>query len=192
MHSIRLSLCAISVFPLALLASCGSSSEEPAPAAVKRVFLTSVRYDGNRGGLTGADANCATAATSAALGGTWKAFLSTSAVNAIDRITEVGPWYRVDGTTKVFNNKTSMTIDALASITDENGGAGITHVWTGTAQNGTAATNHCTDWTDGTGGSNGEVGLSTGVAGDAAVGNWADAAQTAACNGARHLYCIEQ
>src|SRR5207248_2675590 len=42
----------------------------------KRVFVTSVMYDGNLGGLAGADAKCQARATAASLSGTYKAWLS--------------------------------------------------------------------------------------------------------------------
>ncbi len=61
----------------------------------KRIFVTSTLYSGNLGGLSGADAKCLTAAQSVNLPGTWKAWLSSSTINAIDRIAEVGPWYFV-------------------------------------------------------------------------------------------------
>ena len=40
-----------------------------------RVFVTSMKYDGNLGGLLGADGQCQTLADAAGLGGTWLAWL---------------------------------------------------------------------------------------------------------------------
>src|SRR6185369_12741517 len=63
--------------------------------AIRRESKNQNGYGGNLGGLTGADAIC-TRIAEAALAGSgakgWKAFLSTSKENAIDRIGK-GPWY---------------------------------------------------------------------------------------------------
>ena len=62
-------------------------------------FLTS-RNIGNGadlGGLAGADAHCQMLAEAAGAGGrTWRAYMSTSTVNARDRIGQ-GPWYNFQG-----------------------------------------------------------------------------------------------
>jgi hypothetical protein len=60
-------------------------------------FITSRTGSGNLGGLTGADATCQALATAVGAGGkTWAAYLSTSTVNAKDRI-GTGPWYNAKG-----------------------------------------------------------------------------------------------
>jgi hypothetical protein len=63
--------------------------------AVRRESKNQNGFGGNLGGLTGADAIC-TRIAEASLAGSgakgWKAFLSTSTENAIDRIGK-GPWY---------------------------------------------------------------------------------------------------
>ena len=62
-------------------------------------FVTSVNIGkgANLGGLAGADAHCQSLAETAGAGGrTWRAYLSTSTVNARDRIGK-GPWYNVKG-----------------------------------------------------------------------------------------------
>jgi len=63
--------------------------------AIRRESKNQNGYGGNLGGLAGADAIC-TRIAEAALPGSgakgWKAFLSTSTVNAIERI-GMGPWY---------------------------------------------------------------------------------------------------
>ncbi|MDD5606391.1 MAG: hypothetical protein PHN37_00800 [Candidatus Pacebacteria bacterium] len=57
-----------------------------ADAFPKRVFVTSNNYRGNLGGLSGADNICNQLANTAGLGGTWRAWVSTSTVDAKDRI----------------------------------------------------------------------------------------------------------
>lgn len=44
--------------------------------SAKRIFLTSITYQGNLGGVTGADTLCQGRATARSLGGTWKALIS--------------------------------------------------------------------------------------------------------------------
>ena len=94
----------------------------------KRVFVTSVAYNGNLGQLSGADAKCQAHADAASLGGAWKALISGSSTSAKQRIeynwetlvnmkgfpiaksvitygaaneavkTGMGPWFSYDGT----------------------------------------------------------------------------------------------
>ena len=58
----------------------------PTAAQQSRVFATSTTYDGNLGGPSGAAQKCADRAAAGGLGGSWVAFLSTSAVDAKDRL----------------------------------------------------------------------------------------------------------
>jgi len=51
-----------------------------------RIFITSSTYTGALGGLSGADAKCDTLANAAGWGTGWTAVLSSSSVNAIDRV----------------------------------------------------------------------------------------------------------
>ena len=66
--------------------------------------------------MPGADAKCQLAADSQLLGGTFKAWISTTSGNAIDRIADVGPWVLVDNATKVFNNKANLQTVPLSAI----------------------------------------------------------------------------
>ena len=61
------------------------------------VFTTSTTQTPALGGLSGADALCAQRAAAAKLPGTYKAWLSTSTVNAIDRLGSASGWVRTDG-----------------------------------------------------------------------------------------------
>lgn len=61
------------------------------------VFVTSSTFDGNLGGVAGADMKCATAATQAGLPGTYKAWLATSGAGAATRLSGARGWVRVDG-----------------------------------------------------------------------------------------------
>ena len=79
-----------------LLGSVTAASGQDAPMSF---FLTSVNpgQGANLGGLEGADAYCTSLAEAVGVTGqTWRAYLSTSAVDARDRIGD-GPWYNVSG-----------------------------------------------------------------------------------------------
>ena len=81
---------------LALILSAGAAQAQDTSMSF---FVTSAGPgDGaNLGGLEGADAHCQTLASAAgASGKTWRAYLSTSAVNARDRIGD-GPWHNAKG-----------------------------------------------------------------------------------------------
>jgi hypothetical protein len=184
-----------------VLTSCGGADgsrpqpdagvRDAAPAR-KRIFATSTRHNGDlktagggATGLEGADNLCRTAATGGGLGGSWKAWLSDSSTNAIDRIADVGPWYALDGKL-VFNNKAGLATTPVNAIrVDQNGNAWGGEVWTGTSVGGSKSGSCCLDWT------------STDSAGvDATIGssgyNWTDTAWTRICSNKCFLYCIEQ
>jgi len=112
----------------------------------------------NLGGLEGADAICQRLAEAAgSTGKTWRAYLSTSTVNARDRIGS-GPWHNAAGVL-IANNVDELHSDANA-INKENGltesGAVVPgrgdepnqhDILTGTNADGTANENTCGDWT---------------------------------------------
>ncbi len=71
--------------------------DEPYPTGAKFVFASSQTYQGNLGGLAGADAKCQGLAADAGLSGTFRAYLSdlTDAgvpIVALQRFTGDGPW----------------------------------------------------------------------------------------------------
>lgn len=129
-----------------------TTGDAGAPAPPKRVFVTSKVFTADLGGVAGADAKCATAAQAAMLGGTWKAWISSSTTSAIDRIADVGPWYLVDGKRRVFNNKANLLTAPLAPISLDEMGHDWTQsyygAWTGTTDQGTSdGSDDCLDWT---------------------------------------------
>ena len=127
-------------------------------------FITSTGGgDGaNLGGLDGADALCQRLADAAGVGNkTWHAYLSTTEVNARDRI-GAGPWFNAHGML-IANNVDELHSDANG-ITKETGltesgqvvkGRGDQpnehDILTGSNADGTASEHTCGDWT-----SNGE------------------------------------
>ncbi|MCX7305121.1 MAG: hypothetical protein NTV73_12420 [Hyphomicrobiales bacterium] len=124
-------------------------------------FITSTGLGkgANLGGLDGADAHCASLAEAAGVTGkTWRAYLSTSAVDAKDRI-GAGPWYNAKGD-KIADDVASLHSDAN-KISKETGltekgeqvpGRGDKpnehDILTGTMADGTKAVDQtCGDWT---------------------------------------------
>lgn len=71
-----------------------SATFSPAPNIV---FVTSTKHDAALGGLAGADDICKGRAQAAGLPGTYRAWLSTSTVNAKDRLGSASGWVRTDG-----------------------------------------------------------------------------------------------
>lgn len=123
--------------------------------SAKRLFVTSRKYQGSltlagnaATGLEGGDNLCQYHADEAGLGGKWVAWLSTSSVDAIDRIPDVGPWYFVDQCTEVFASKAAISIEGpkVEIRADEHGAQQIRSAWTGTDRYGKRDYWHCSDW----------------------------------------------
>src|SRR5215475_15549715 len=87
---------ATAVVAILLISSLVLFAQTPAPNM--SFFVTSANpKGGNLGGLAGADAVCQSLARAAGAGGkTWRAYLSTSTVDAKTRIGN-GPWYNFKG-----------------------------------------------------------------------------------------------
>lgn len=154
----------------------------PPPNAI--VFVSSTTYQGNDIQTPiGGDSFCTTVAGAAGFGGIWGAWLSNGTFDAIDRINDVGPWYRFDGT-EVFANLAAITSGPAVPITqDEHGNdLGNVEVWTGTAADGTSQGDDCGNWT--TNGGQGHYGVSS-----ATDATWT-ASTSGNCSGQRHLYCF--
>ncbi len=151
---------------------------EPFAQAGKVVFVTSRSGTGQlsgwtdaggREGIAAGDAICQAAATRAGLprASSFKAFLSDTSRNAVDRLTTDGPWIRVDGA-PVAGNRAALASGALfAPISvDENGrpvgglNDPVSHwtAWTGTGERGLSTGRHCGDWKAGSG-ALGEIGV---------------------------------
>ena len=121
------------------------------------VFATSQKwFGGNFGGLEGADAWCNDLADEAGLEGEYVAWLSTSEVDAIDRLQGAQGWIRVDGLPFVDSVKDLANGDILYPLrTDEYGqyaGNSFEHAITGTDGQGRLANPedpkwNCYDWT---------------------------------------------
>jgi|GEM_PF-2868827 len=172
---------------------------------VKRVFATSQLWKGNLGGLNGADAKCQAAADNAGLGGTWKAWLSTSTVDAKDRITdgmyvrarEVRVWGGCWCSSIIASNKAQLLDGGLDnSISRTEFGVAVSGtVNTCTDSDGTASTgafmNYCSDWTSGSSSSCIIYGRSSST--DHTWSGFPNSCSpTYRCGTSRHVYCFEQ
>ncbi|MBZ0231777.1 MAG: DUF1554 domain-containing protein [Deltaproteobacteria bacterium] len=108
--------------------------------------------------LANADAACMAEAAAAGLPGTYRAWLSSSTVDAKDRLGTARGWVRVDGQPVADRVEDIVAGNLIAPIrllaTGEPAtlnGAGHTVVLTGTQADGTHAPTTCSDWTSGGG-----------------------------------------
>jgi hypothetical protein len=156
---------------------------------VVQVFVTSDTFNGNLGGLDGADTKCTDAASAAGLGGNWTAWLSDNSTNAGTRIAD-GEYQLLDGTVVANNldDLTDGTLDAGINL-DEEEIAVTTNpdVWTGTDAGGThlAGFGDCTSWSTTDNAVRGRIGRSTR---DDAF--WTDVGGGNPCDSTRRLYCF--
>lgn len=131
--------------------------EAEAGPAFKRVFISSEKTQSNFGGLSAADSICQTAATGAGLGGSWKAWLSTTTTSAASRLTHASvPYQLVDGTTVASSwsslvsgtpLKNAIDLDEHGIFVPFNDSSEFGFTWTGTAADGTSSSFTCSDWT---------------------------------------------
>ena len=156
------------------------------PEASMSFFVTSANpgSGGDLGGLEGADAHCESLAAAVGAGGkTWRAYLSTSTVNAKDRIGR-GPWYNAMGV-KIADSVADLHSDnneisaetALnekgAQVNFIGGPQPLQHdILTGTNADGTAAAMTCNNWTDSTANSTAMVGHHDRMGRNPGVNSW--------------------
>ena len=114
----------------------------------KRLFVTRETYDANFGPNPNGTYKCQTAADAAGIGGVWKAWLATPSSGAAPTFKDVGPWYSMNGTTKIFNNPANLGGFPLSPIILDQFGVPVpsdSTVWTGlTVGNQSAST--CYTW----------------------------------------------
>lgn len=161
------------------------------------VFVTSTEHDGDLGGLAGGDQICNSRAAAAGMRGrTFVAWLSTSSVDARDRLSEppagrlgqVDGWVRTDG---------AFVAASIADLTDGNISGLIDrdefgaqqedqNVWTGTTFDGKALESDCSNWTTASASFFARVGYTGGLI----DGDWTNVASQN-CNLTARLYCFE-
>jgi hypothetical protein len=160
------------------------------PVPRRRVmFVTSQQFDGNLGGVEGADAKCQAAADAvpSLAGKTFRAWISVAqGSEPASTFTSDGMFVRVDG--KVVADSFSDLRDTVLSSTllDENGDAPPALTWTATDENGMFYGPDCSGWTDSSPGENG-------IHGDTSLAQWYwSAYDYATCDTPAALYCVEQ
>ena len=178
----------------------GQCRTEPSTTGDCLVFLTSGNYQGNLGGLAGADAICQELAQAAGLKGIFKAWLSDSKQSAAERLTHSSVPY-IDTRGQLVANdwadltdgslQRPITIDEKQHDWSDNCDlfAYVMSVWTATRTDGSAEGPSCTDWTDG-----GEAWAAHGLYcyGSQA---WTDPSVVGTqhgCAGELSLYCVQQ
>ena len=113
--------------------------------------MTSATYNGNLGGLAGADAKCDERAAEAGWPGTYRAWLSDSTYSPSTRfVRNPGPYQLVNGTTIATNwaDLTDATLAAAINVTEKGDAAAPDFVWSNTKPDGGGAGNvHCQNWT---------------------------------------------
>ncbi|MDB4944802.1 MAG: hypothetical protein JWP97_4336 [Labilithrix sp.] len=178
-------------------ASSSGASSSGSSGGVKLFFTTRAVFTGALGGLSGADAKCDEEARAAGLGGSFRAWLSTSTVAAKTRITG-GPWVFRNAETAFHASSAGVSPDDFPRY-DARGGDLLfdpqLEVWTGTGDFGLldAGNATCLDWTSSAASQLGSFGTlgSIGV-------RWTHVAPFAndppgrACSQTLRLYCFEQ
>lgn len=158
-----------------------------------RAFITSTTFNGNLGGLGGADRKCQDAADAAGIQGAFRAWLSTSTVDAQDQVAHSIDEYITMNGALIANHFNDLTNNSIATSINRdefnNAVADETPAWTGTTgtglKSGTGA--FCGDWTSASSGSTGAVGRTGALHLDQ---TWTHYGVTA-CSNARRLYCVE-
>jgi hypothetical protein len=180
---------------------------DPTGTVVKRAFVTTpLSQSTNRGGVATFDADCNSRASSAALGGTWKAIMSGQGDDesqwAVNRIGY--NWTtlrRIDGLDIVLaGNIWSTSVSNLLnpiSIRETGTTISTSYVKTGTTAQGVAYTTdssgQCTGWTSVNGSSyNGSSGMTS--ANWVANGEYGNSGSHPSCSNyaVNYIYCIEQ
>jgi hypothetical protein len=157
----------------------------------KKVFVSSVTYNGNLGGISGADSKCQSLADAASLGGTYKAWLADSTGSDPDsNFTKSAVPYRMVDGTRVADNWTDLTDNILQTgiVLDENGAERLSQeVWTNSYGTGNhRSTADCSDWTTNSIVVDGRFGISGPIS-----QMWTDE-NFDGCGTGRRLYCFEQ
>ena len=166
----------------------GSLAGTDAGVSEWRIFVTETVQNANFGGLDGADQLCATQASEAGLEGEFKAWLSTSSVSVLDRLTHAdGPYVLVEGT-RIANDWSDLVDRSiLAPINrDANGARRTGDTWTGTLATGVSdPDDDCVGFTSGSAGVArcGQTGATSAA--------WTENI-TPPCSTPLRLYCIEQ
>ncbi len=152
---------------------------------IKSVFVTSTAYDGNLGGISGADAKCQARAgvgidaRNLASGNYW-AFLATGSQDPFSMLPEAA-FVRPDGVIVAGSKAALNPTSILESISvTENNEARYDYVWTGPGSS-------CLDWTNADFPNSGTIGISW----QADNSTWFNFTNNF-CDSSYSLYCFQQ
>jgi len=206
---------------LAVLAVGVGVALAQAPAPNMSFFVTSTNpgKGGNLGGLAGADAHCQALAQAVGAGGkTWRAYLSTSTVDAKSRIGN-GPWYnfkgeliaqnvadlhtadknKISGTTALTEKGTLPNYLKVVDGKPAPAAQPLQHdILTGTNEDGTKNADTCNNWTVGDASAKAMLGHADRLGRNAGLNSWnaihasqgCGLEQLAPTGGAGMLYCF--
>jgi hypothetical protein len=158
----------------------------------KRIFTSTLRYDGNLGGLASADALCDQLAQDASLGGTFQAWLGVGSSGPAERTERQGKPYQTTTGTVVADDWADLTdgsLDAPVNVDQYGNPVASSHyAWTNVAAVGGGAEGapDCSGWTSADPGDDGAYGV-TGVT----APPWTDSV-VVPCDSLNHLICIEE
>lgn len=163
------------------------------------IFVSSVTFDGDLGGLLGADAECQALAAAAGLPGIYMAWLSDGIESPSTRMNQsMEAYVRPDGV-QIAPNWAGLvdgSLDAPINVTEIGGavplgntscgGGGFATVWSATFSNGTSAGgSNCSGWTSTAGGS--QWGRATDT-----NGSWSSWCSGGLCSWLSPIYCVQQ
>lgn len=155
------------------------------------VFVTSVAYDGNLGGIAGANLKCNVLAEAAGLPGTYMAWLSNSVSSPSTTFNHLPGYKLPDGSLVVSSWADLVGGSSYVLITEDEFGdiVPMVSVYTTTKSDGTANTQFygtCNDWMS----AGATVQAGVGRSGEPGSG-WTNGGLQG-CNENRHLYCFQQ
>ena len=161
------------------------------PTLPRKIFVTSTTYNGDLGGLEGADAKCKAQATAAGIKGSFKAWLSDSSLSAGERMAHSQVAYTTTTGIQIASNWEDLTDGLLdyGIIYDENQNLpNHPSVWTATLPdgNGNQAEFSCENWTS----ASPDLVTVTGSPGNVSD-SWTKSILRN-CNEMHALYCVQQ
>ena len=180
--------------------SCGENSSNLTDGVEDgnhRIFVTSTSYNGNLGGISGANSTCATHASNAGLTKTYKALLSDSTADIVNNLQVSGSVYIfsdsstrllvVTAASDLWNSDSQDLLNSIQYDEKFNVLSSVTP-WTGTDSDGTVALtgNHCSNWSSDGSGVSGQVGSATDV-----DDRWLEGSSVT-CDNQHPLICISE
>lgn len=148
-------------------------------------FMTRTAFRGDFGGVAGADAKCAAAASAAGRAGTFLAWVSDGATAPADRFAQTRSWSRADSAVVAgsYADLTDGMLDNTLVLDEVGAEVPTSTVWTGVGADGTATGANCGGWTSTSG--TGRIGAGS------RTSTWTDLGDVS-CNSFRRLLCFEQ